>query len=94
MLHTYITLQTYITHTHTHSYKLKLIRVQRLINIKTAKAYHTLSNEALCMLTGLTPIAIKIKEAIQFYKITRGSTKRKHWSIVAGELNIGITPQK
>jgi hypothetical protein len=56
------------------SYKLKLIRVQRLINIKIAKAYRTVSNEALCVLTGLTPIAIKIKEAIQFYGLTRGST--------------------
>jgi hypothetical protein len=30
------------------NYKLKLIRVQRLINIKIAKAYRTVSNEALC----------------------------------------------
>jgi uncharacterized protein with ParB-like and HNH nuclease domain len=46
------------------NYKLKLIRVQRLINIKIAKVYCTVSNEyqncrgiphALCMLTGLTP---------------------------------------
>jgi hypothetical protein len=59
------------------SYKLKLIRVQRLINIKMAKAYRTVSNETLCILTGLTPIAIKIEEAIQFYKITRDSTKEE-----------------
>jgi len=39
-------------------YKSKLIRVQRLINIKIAKAYRTVSNEALCILTGMTPIAI------------------------------------
>jgi hypothetical protein len=47
------------------------------------------SNEALCILTGLTPIAIKIDEAAQFYQLTRGSTKEeaqtdrdmgvKHW---------------
>ena len=37
------------------SNKLKLKRVQRLINIKIAKAYRTVSNEALCALTGLTP---------------------------------------
>jgi hypothetical protein len=59
------------------SYKLKLIREQRLINIKIAKAYRTMSNEALCILMGLTPIAIKIEEAIQFYEITRGSTKEE-----------------
>ena len=35
------------------------------------------SNEALCILTGLTPITIKIEEAIQFYKPTRGSTKEE-----------------
>ena len=43
------------------SYKTKLIRVQRLINIKIAKAYRTVSTEALCILTGMTPIAIKIE---------------------------------
>jgi ribonuclease HI len=59
------------------SYKLRLIRIQRLINIKIAKAYCTVSNEALCILTGLTPIAIKIEEAIQFYELTRGSTKEE-----------------
>ena len=59
------------------SYKLKLIRVQRLINIKIAKAYRTVSNEALCILTGLTPITIKIQEAIQFYELTRAGAKER-----------------
>ena len=62
---------------HKVSYKLKLIRVQRIINIKIAKAYRTVSNEALCILTGLTPIIIKIEEAIQFYELTRGGTKEE-----------------
>jgi len=57
------------------SYKYKLIRVQRLINIKMAKAYRTVSNEALCVLTGMTPIDIKIEEAAKLYRLTRGSTK-------------------
>jgi hypothetical protein len=35
-------------------YKNKLTRVQRLINIKMAKAYRTVSNEALCVVTGMT----------------------------------------
>ena len=48
------------------SNKLKLIREQRLINIKIAKAYRTVSNEALCSLTGLTPITIKIQEESQY----------------------------
>ena len=41
-------------------YKAKLIRVQRLINIRIAKAYRTVSNEALCVITGLIPININI----------------------------------
>ena len=71
------------------SYKSKLIRVQRLINIKIAKAYRMVSNEALCMLTGMTPIAIKIEEAAQLYQLTKGNTNKeaqvdshmgvKHW---------------
>ena len=39
-------------------YKNKLTRVQRLINIKMAKAYRTVSSEALCVVTGMTPIHI------------------------------------
>jgi hypothetical protein len=42
--------------------KAKLIRIQRLINIRIAKAYRTVSNEALCVITGLIPINIKIEE--------------------------------
>jgi hypothetical protein len=58
-------------------YRLKLNRVQRLINIKIEKAYRTVSNEALCILIGLTPIAIKIEEAAKPYQLTRGSRKEK-----------------
>ena len=71
------------------NFKLKLVRFQRLINIKMAKAYRTVSNEALCIFTGSTPIAIKIEEAAQLYQLTRGSRKEeamiyldtrvKHW---------------
>jgi ribonuclease HI len=45
--------------------------VQRLINIKIAKAYRTVSNEALCIITSLTPIHIKIQETAELYKIVR-----------------------
>jgi hypothetical protein len=38
----------------------KYIRVQRLININMVKAYRTTSSEALCMLTRMTPITIKL----------------------------------
>jgi len=71
------------------SYKQKIIRVQRLINIRIAKAYRTVSNEALCMITGLTPIDIKIEEVASLFQITKGRTKEelpfdldtriKHW---------------
>ena len=70
-------------------YKLKLVRIQRLINIKIAKAYRTVSNDALCILTGLTPIDIKIQEAAEYYQLTEGNkkdealvdgdTEVKHW---------------
>jgi hypothetical protein len=43
--------------------------------MKIAKAYRTVSSEALCILTGLTPVAIKIEEVTQFYELTRGSKK-------------------
>jgi len=36
--------------------------IQRLINIKLAKAYRMVSNEAMCIITGLKTIHIKIKE--------------------------------
>jgi hypothetical protein len=71
------------------SYKQKIIRVQRLINLRIAKAYRTVSNEALCMITGITPIDIKIEEVATLFRITKritrekltfdSDTKLKHW---------------
>ena len=57
--------------------KAKLMRVQRIINIKIAKAYRTVSNEALCVLAGLTPITIKIEEIAKLYRLTKGNTNKK-----------------
>jgi hypothetical protein len=48
-------------------YKKKVIRVQRLIIIKLTKAYRTVSSKALCVITGVTPIHIKIEEAAELY---------------------------
>jgi len=59
------------------TYKAKLIRVQRIINIKIAKAYRTVSNEALCVLTGLTPIAIKIEETVKLLSTHKRQHKQK-----------------
>ena len=68
-------------------YKAKIIRVQRLINIKIAKAYRTVSNGALCVITGLIPIHIKIEETAKYYEIVKGQGNQlvqemeiKHWT--------------
>jgi len=53
-------------------YKAKLIRIQRLINLRIAKAYRTVSNEALCVINGIIPINIKIEETGKIYEITKG----------------------
>jgi hypothetical protein len=51
--------------------RLKYIRVQRLMNIRMAKAFRTTLSEALCIVTGMTPIIIKTEEAVKF----KGSIK-------------------
>ena len=53
----------------------KHIRVQRLINIRMAKAYSTTSSKELCMLTGITPIIIKLQEVVR-YNIKEKSRNR------------------
>ena len=57
------------------SYKIKLIRIQRLINTRIAKPFRTVSNEALCIINGLTPIDIKLEEVAQLYQITRRNNR-------------------
>jgi len=52
-------------------YKNKISRVQRLINIKMAKTYRTVSSEAPCVVTGMTPIHLKIEQAGEFYLHTK-----------------------
>jgi hypothetical protein len=51
--------------------------MQRLINIKIAKAFQTTSNEVLCTLTGLTPIVIKAEEVAKLYNFMRKSQAHK-----------------
>ena len=53
----------------------KLNRVQRLINIRTAKAFRTTSNEALCVLTKSTPIILEIQKLATFYEMKKGKRK-------------------
>jgi len=76
----------------------KYIRVQRLMNIRIAKAYHTTSSEALCIVTGTTPIIIKFEEAAKHYNVwkgNRGHTQKidldvelNHWPHPADLVNI------
>ena len=51
---------------------IKMQRMQRLINIKIAKAFRTTSNSALCVITGIKPITIELKEIASLYKISKG----------------------
>jgi len=53
------------------SFKARLVRIQRLMNVKIAKAYRTVSNDALCIITGLMPIHIKIQEVAKYYEINK-----------------------
>jgi len=68
-------------------YKTKLIRIQGLINNRITKAYRTVSNEALCVITGLIPINIKIQETAKYYGCIKGYGNQfdremevKHWT--------------
>jgi len=71
-------------------------RVQRLMNIKIAKAYRTTSNDTLCILTGNTPIEIKAEETANIYRITRDrqnhqlehETEQKNWNHPADSVRI------
>jgi len=51
---------------------------QRLINIKIAKAYRTISYEASCVMAGVSPIGIVIVGMVQLYKRKHGLESREH----------------
>jgi hypothetical protein len=75
--------------------KNKLIRIQQLINIKIAKVYRTVSNEALCVITGQIPIAIKIEEITKYYERIKGNgtlvdrdMEVHHWTHAANYVKI------
>jgi hypothetical protein len=48
----------------------KYKRIQRLINIKIAKAYRTISYNASCVIAGVRPMEITIEQKIQTYMST------------------------
>jgi hypothetical protein len=58
--------------------KAKYVRVQRLINLRIAKAYRTISHEALCILTRLNPINIKAEEVVTLYNMTTGRNNQEY----------------
>jgi len=69
------------------SYKAKLIRI--------AKAHRTVSNVALCVTTGLTPINIKIEEKAKYFECLKGcgnlidrEMEAKHWADPANSVKI------
>jgi hypothetical protein len=47
--------------------RIKYVGAQRIMNIKTAKAFRTTSSEALCILAVTTPIIIRMEEAVKQY---------------------------
>ena len=49
----------------------KLKRVQRLVCIRIAKAYRTVSYESVCVLTGLTPIHLKLQEIATIHQVKK-----------------------
>ena len=56
----------------------KYIRVQRLMNLRIAKAFHTTFTEALCVVAGTIPILIKIEETVNSYNIKKGRGNQTH----------------
>ena len=55
-----------------------LQRVQRLINIKIAKAYRTISFKASCVMAGVPPIGIVIEEKARLYKIKHNAERSEY----------------
>jgi hypothetical protein len=53
------------------------VQVQPQINLCMAKAYRTTSSEALCMLTGMTPIIYRLEELAQYCTAKKRTGKFK-----------------
>jgi hypothetical protein len=47
-------------------------------NIKTAKAFRTISFEASCMMAGIPPIEIVIEEKARMYEIKHNTGRYEH----------------
>jgi len=51
----------------------KYQRVQRMMNIKIAKAFRTLSYEASCLLAAVRPVRLAVEEKVRNYKATHNN---------------------
>jgi hypothetical protein len=60
--------------------------MQRIINKKMAKPSRTVSNKALCILTGMIHIAVKVEETAQMYRLTEGNANK----VVEVDTNMGV----
>jgi len=58
--------------------RAKYFTDQRLISLRIAKAYRTISHEAVCIVTGLTPITIKGEDVATLHNITTGRNNQKY----------------
>jgi len=66
--------------------RLKYIRVQRLMNLKIAKAFRKTSSEALCVLAGTTPIITRTEEEVKQYILRKG--KEDHTQFIDREVEL------
>ena len=84
-MHAYIHKHKHIyIHTYIHTY------IHKLMNIRIAKAFRTTSSEALCILTGTTPIIIKTEEVVKKYNIRKG--KGSQTQLIDRELELKNWP--
>jgi hypothetical protein len=56
----------------------KMQSVQKMINIKIAKAYRTISFEASCLMAGVPPIGTVIARKVQLYKRKHGKESSEY----------------
>ena len=61
------------------------------MNIRMAKAYRTTSSEALCIVTGMTPIIIKTEEAVKRHNIRE--RKGNQTQLIDREVELKNWPQ-
>jgi len=73
-------------------YLRKMQSVHRLIHIKMAKVYRTISFEASCLMAGVPPIGIVIAGQVQLYKRKHGIESVNSSAICHCLLWNGLTP--